>query len=78
VPEPSFESILPILLGRASYAVALMGRMGVPTERPVLENLIATRGAENAVTDHVIDRQIVGVDDDTVRIALNRHGALLG
>jgi len=47
--------------------------MGVPTERPAFEDLIATRRAKNTLTNHIVDRQMVRLDDHTIDIALNGH-----
>jgi hypothetical protein len=49
--------------------------MSVPPERPALKNLIATCGAEYPIPYNVIDRQLVGVDDYSAGITLNRHSA---
>jgi hypothetical protein len=39
----------------------------------VLENLVTAGGAENPITDHIIDRQLVGIDDHATGIPLYRH-----
>jgi len=51
-----------------------MGRVRVPSERPVLEYFIAAGGAEDSIPDDGIDcRVIVNTDQHTLSIAVERH-----
>jgi hypothetical protein len=74
VAELILEGTYPIFLCSASHAVACIGRVRVPAERPTLEHFIAARGTKDAITHDVADcGLVVNANQYPLGISVERH-----
>jgi hypothetical protein len=73
MPIPPLERRLSSLFRGSRYPTASVGGMGIPTKRPMLENVIRAGRAKNTLVRNVIDTEFVGVENRTLCITFDRH-----